>query len=200
MGDSRSGVENQLWRNLGNGRFEDVTAESGTGGGQQHTFAASWFFFDDDHFSDVYIANDFAPNLLLRNRGDSTFEDVSKDNRVADFATSMGAVAGDLDNDGLAEIYVANMYSKMGRRIIAHVGPDDYPPGIYDQIIGSCAGSRLYRMQNDRKGYEKISKVMGVNEMGWAHGAAMVDLNSDGWLDLYATSGYMSFDQEKPDG
>ena len=55
-------------------------------------------------------------------------------------------------------------------------------------------------MQNDRKGYEEISKVMGVNEVGWAHGAAMVDLNSDGWLDLYATSGHMSFDQEKPDG
>ena len=200
VGDNRSGMENQLWRNLGEGRFEDVTLESGTGGGPRHSFAAAWLFFDDDHFPDVYIANDFAPNVLLRNRGDGTFADISRENGATDFATSMGAVSGDLDNNGSAEIYVANMYSKMGRRIIAHVGPEDYPPGIYHQIIGSCAGSRLYRMRDDAQGYEEISEGMGVNEVGWAHGAAMVDLDSDGWLDLYATAGYMSFDQHKPDG
>ena len=62
---------------------------------------------------------------------------------MADFATSMGVATGDLDNDGAPEIYVANMYSKMGRRIIAHVESSDYPPGIFEQIEGSCAGNRL---------------------------------------------------------
>ena len=119
---------------------------------------------------------------------------------TGDFSTSMGVSAGDLDNDGKPELYVANMYSKMGRRIIANVGHDDYPPGLYDMIRGSLAGNRLYRLAGDGVEYEEVSEKLGVNQVGWAFAPAMVDLDADGWLDLYATAGFNSADRNKPDG
>ena len=131
----------------GNGKFKDVTKESNTGAGLRNSFAAVWLYADDDHLPDLYVANDFGKNNLLRNKGDGTFEEISENTGVADFATSMGVVAGDIDNNGTSELYVANMYSKMGRRIIAHVSEDDYAPGIYKQIKGACAGNRLYRKE-----------------------------------------------------
>ncbi len=200
VGDDHSGGENRLWRNEGNGRFRDVTDEANAGGGRRHSFAAAWLFFDDDHYPDVYIANDFGENVLLRNRGDGTFEDISHQSGASDYATSMGVVAGHLTNAEVPELYVANMYSKMGRRIIAHVSEEDYPPGLFAQIQGSCAGNRLYRMDPERGRYQEIGEQAGVTQVGWAYAPAILDLDGDGWQDLYATTGFLSFDRHKPDG
>ena len=82
--------------------------------------------------------------VLYHNQGNGKFVDVTEDFGVGDFANSMGVATGDVDNDGTTEIYVANMFSKMGRRIIAHVCADDYPEGVYEGIQGACAGSHLY--------------------------------------------------------
>ncbi len=139
-------------------------------------------------------------NVLLRNNGDGTFLDVTDGTGLGDFATSMGVAAGDLDNDGHDELYVANMFSKMGRRIIAHVDEEDYPEGVYEQILGSCAGNRLYGAPNAEGAHPERSDDAGVNGVGWAYAPAMVDLDGDGLLDLYATTGFMSFDRETPDG
>ncbi len=200
VGDAQSGALNRLWRNEGNGRFRDVTETSGAGGGYRRSFAAVWHFMDEDRYPDLYIANDFGSNVHLRNRGDGTFEDVSKRTGVSDFATSMGAAAGDIDNDGYPEIYVANMYSKMGRRIIAHVHEDDYPPGVHEQILGSCAGNRLYQRTADAETFEDVTDKHEVNAVGWAYAPAFADFDSDGWLDIYATTGFMSFSRTEPDG
>ena len=199
VGDEEGGAANTLWHNEGNGKFRDVTDEANAGGGNRTTFSSSWFFYDDDHFPDLYLVNDFASNVVLRNRGDGTFEDVSDTSGAADFATSMGLATGDLDNDGTTEIYVANMYSKMGRRIISHVSDEDYPEGIYPQIRGSCAGNRLYRKGADGR-YSDVTEIAGVNEVGWAFAPLMCDFDGDGLLDIYATTGFMSFDRQKPDG
>ena len=200
VGDPDAGTENHMWRNVGGGRFRDVTKATNAGGGRHQTFAGVPLFFDDDPAPDLYLANDFGTNVLLRNRGDGTFEDVTAGSGTGDFSTSMGVSAGDLDNDGRPELYVANMYSKMGRRIVAHVDPEDYPPGIYDMIRGSLAGNRLYRLAGDGARYEELSEKLGVNQVGWAFAPLMVDLDGDGWLDLYATTGFNSADREKPDG
>jgi hypothetical protein len=200
IGDDKSGARNQLWHNEGDGSFRDVTDVSQTGAGQRKTTAVNWFFFDDDHLPDLYLANDFGVNVLLRNKGDGTFEDVSKETGTSDYSTSMGVATGDLDNDGYPEIYIANMFSKMGRRIIAQVGQQDYPGTVYDQIKGSCAGNRLYRRTEDNQPWQELSAEMGINRVGWAYSPAMFDLDGDGWLDIYASTGYMSFDRRKPDG
>lgn len=199
IGDSIAGQENQLWRNEGGGRFRDVTRETRTGGGLRHSFAAAWLFVDDDHRPDLYVANDFGANLLLRNSGEG-FEDFTGPSGTGDFATSMGVAVGDVNNDGHSDIYVANMYSKMGRRIIAQVDAEDYPAGVFQGIQGACAGNRLYRQVSGQSRFHECAESLGVNGIGWAHAPAMADFNGDGWLDLYATAGFMSFNRKKPDG
>jgi hypothetical protein len=92
------------------------------------------------------------------------------------------------------------MYSKMGRRIVAQVRPEDYPAGLYEMIRGSLAGNRLYRPTGDGRRYRDITAGLGVNKVGWAFAPVMVDLDGDGWLDIYATTGFNSADRTKPDG
>ncbi|MGF1579117.1 MAG: FG-GAP repeat domain-containing protein [Gemmataceae bacterium] len=198
--DEESGQFNQLWRNEGNGKFRNVTKEANAGGGKRHTHAATWLFYDDDHYPDVYIANDFGRNVLLRNRGDGTFEDISSKSGAASFATSMGVASGDVDNDGRTDLYVANMFSKMGRRIIGQLCDEDYPTDVFSQIQGSCAGSQLYLRPTGQTKYTEDSVSFGVNKVGWAYGPAMFDLDGDSWLDLYATTGFMSFTPGEADG
>ena len=204
INDEDSGAPNELWRNLGNGRFRNVTERAGVAGGNRHTFAAAWLFANDDHYPDLYVANDFARNCLYLNLGNGTFEDASESSGAADFATSMGVAAGDLDGDARPEIYVANMFSKMGRRIIAQVSEDDYEAGVYEQLKGSCAGNRLYRpLTNAADGdpvYEDISDPLGINGVGWAYAPSLTDLDLDGFLDIYATAGFLSFERGEPDG
>ena len=197
---SGSGAPNVLWRNMGNGRFLDVTAQSGAGGGARKSFAAAWVARNDSPYPNLYVANDFGYNILLRNRGDGTFQDVTEESATGDFATSMGVASGDIDNDGHPDLYVANMYSKMGRRIIAHVQEDDYPAGVYEQILGSCAGNRLYRGAGAGQRAVEAAHASRVDEVGWAYAPAMADFDGDGLLDLYATTGFMSFSRRKPDG
>jgi hypothetical protein len=201
VNDDESGAENHLWRNKGDGSFEFVTQRANVGGGKRASHSAVWFYYDDDNYPDLYVANDFGKNVLLRNKGDGTFEDVSVPSETDGYSTSMGIAVGDIDNNGQPDLYVSNMYSKMGRRIIGMVSPDDYPDDIYEQIIGSCAGNRLYLRENDdpTKFYD-VGEKLHVNGVGWAWGPTMADFDSDGWLDLYSTTGYMSATRGKPDG
>lgn len=200
VGDEASGVMNHLWRNEGHGVFKNVTFDTGTDAGRYLSFACCWLHLDDDIFPDLYIANDFSRNVLLRNDGQGFFVDVTKATGCGDFATSMGVAAGDINNDGSPEIYVANMYSKMGRRILAHICEEDYPQGLYEQLLGACAGNRLYTRAPGEEKFREISDALGVNAVGWAFSPAMGDFDNNGWLDLYATTGYLSFDRTKPDG
>lgn len=200
VGDDISGAPNVLWKNLGGGRFKNVTEESKASAGMRNSFAATWLYADGDALPDLYVANDFGANNLLRNKGDGSFEEISEASGVADFATSMGVASGDLDNDGSPEIYVANMYSKMGRRIIGQVSEDDYGSGVYKQIKGACAGNRLYQRGPGGARYAEWSEPWGINNIGWAYAPAIADLDNDGLLDLHATTGFLSFDRGEPDG
>ena len=118
----------------------------------------------------------------------------------------MGVVSGHLNSDGYPEIYVSNMYSKMGRRIIGQVSDADYPPGVYDQIKGSCAGNRLYSRRTTESGklpgFAAVdnSIELGINDIGWAYASAITDFDGNGWADIYVTTGFLSRDRGKPDG
>ncbi len=206
IGDHESGAVNQLWRNNNDGTFTEVADQTGATGGKRKSFAANWLYYDSDHYPDLYVANDFGTNSLLINNRDGTFSDQSQSSQTADYATSMGVVSGHLDSDGYPEIYVSNMYSKMGRRIIGQVNDSDYPPGVFEQIKGSCAGNRLYSRQASEAGKPpgfaafEYSVELGINDIGWAYGSAITDFDGNGWADIYAATGFSSRDRGKPDG
>ena len=203
IGDNRSGARNELLLNRG-GKFEDQTVLWGAGGGDRQTFAAATFYLDDDLWPDLYLANDFAKNVVLQNLEGAEFVDVSEQMGAGDFSTSMGVAAGDLTGDGRSDVYVANMYSKMGQRIIAQVDDEDYPEGVYEQLRGSAAGSRLYTASasagDGDDEYDECGQDREVEAVGWAYAPALADVDGDGWLDIYATTGFMSFDRSMPDG
>jgi hypothetical protein len=111
----------------------------------------------------------------------------------------MGIVAGDYDNDGLPDLYLANMFSKAGDRIVANLPDDAYTPGVRAKIKEFVNGSELLRNNGDLT-FTPMGRKMGVNGVGWAYGPNMVDLNNDGWFDLYATAGFLSYTRGEPDG
>lgn len=201
LDDEVTGAPNQLWRNQGKGRFMDVTRLVGSlDTGNRQSFTAVWFHADRDRFPDLYVVNDFGKNFLFLSDGKGGLRDATDAAGVGSFANSMGAATGDIDGDGRAEIYVANMFSKMGRRIIAHVSEADYPAGVYAQIQGACAGNLLYAPTDTDGEFREISQDLRVNQVGWAHGPVLADFDRDGFLDIYATTGFQSFDRGKPDG
>ena len=79
------------------------------------------------------------------------------------------------------------------------MGESDYPAGVYDQIRGSCAGNRMY-LGRGGGDYQEVSEQFGINSVGWAYSPSFSDFDGDGYVDIYAATGFMSFDRHKPDG
>jgi hypothetical protein len=189
---------NQLWRNKGNWQFEDVTAKSGTDGDNRSTFTAVWLDANNDGWPDLFVPNEFGNGVLYINNGDGTFRGRELADHPCDFGT-MGVTVGDVDNDGNIDIYCANMYSKAGSRVIGNLRSDAYPANIIAKMRTFVTGSQMHRNRGGLE-FEQKGKEWQVADAGWAYGAALVDLDNDGWLDLYATAGYISKSRFEPDG
>jgi hypothetical protein len=198
--DGKSGDRrgNYLFRNKGNWQFEDVTRASGTGGGHRSTFTAAWLDVNNDGWPDLHIINEFGDGVLLVNQRNGTFAPQALAKRPADFG-SMGLAVGDVDNDGNIDIFCANMYSKAGTRVMGNLAEDAYPPAIMEKLRRFVAGSQLHLNKGALK-FEQVGQKMQVAPVGWAYGACLADLDNDGFLDLYATAGFVSRDRNEPDG
>jgi hypothetical protein len=198
--DAHTGDEegNHLYRNLGGWRFQNVTAASKTLGGHRSTFTAAWLDANDDGWPDLHVPNEFGDGVLLVNQRDGTFAEQALADRPADFGT-MGLAVGDVNNDGRIDIYCANMFSKAGTRVIGNVAPGTFSPEEMAKIRRFVAGSQLHLNQGNLK-FEQAGSKRQVAGIGWAYGAALADLNNDGWLDIYATAGFVSRDRNQPDG
>jgi hypothetical protein len=179
-----------------------VTEASGTGGGNRSCFTAVCLDANNDGWPDIHVINEFGNGVLLINQGNGTFREELLVNGPGDFGT-MGVTAGDFDNDGNIDLYAANMYSKAGSRVIGNLRPDAYPPdkfpGLMETMRHFVMGSQLWRNKGQLK-FEPKGKEWQVASVGWAYGPAAVDLDNDGFLDLYATAGFMSMDRNEPDG
>jgi len=196
--DGPGGPGNQLWRNLGDWKFEDVSAKAGASAGHRSTFTSAWLDANDDGRPDVYVLNEFGGGVLLVNQGDGTFRETPLLEDAGDFG-SMGMAVGDVDNDGHVDVYTANMYSKAGRRIMENLAPDAFPPAVFTKMKRFVTGSELYHNDGGLK-FTRVGKAARVHSVGWAYGAAFFDLDNDGFLDLYGTAGFVSVNKDEPDG
>jgi hypothetical protein len=190
------GPPNVMLKNLGGGRFKDFTKETGLGV-FRNTYQATWADFNGDGNPDVYLANDFGPDNLFRNDGNGKFTDISAEAGAEDPGFGMGASWGDYDNDGKLDLYVSNMYSKAGRRVTSQL---DYINPLFAQM---AQGNSLYRNTGGR--FEKVSGLQApalmVGKAGWSWGSQFADVDNDGYLDIYALSGYYTspFETGLPD-
>jgi hypothetical protein len=197
-GQSGDGFGNQLLKNLGGWQFADVTRQTGAHGGQRSVFTSVWLDADNDGWPDVYVIHEFGGGVLLRNEAGRIFHPVELNQQSSDFG-SMGLTCGDIDNDGHIDLYVSNMYSSAGNRVIDNLPPGHYDDTIIHKLRRMVAGNELYRNLGGLR-FEAVAGRRDVGQVGWGWGPALVDLNNDGWLDIYATCGFMSRYQDKPDG
>ncbi len=192
--DARDGQPNVLLRNTGGGRFEDVTEAAGmTAGRERWSYAAAWADYDRDGDMDLYVANDYGPNSLYRNRGDGrdgepTFEEVTEEVGAEDHGNGMGVSWADLDGDGWLDLYVSNMQSFAGNRITLL---EDFPGTREQQALYQrfAKGNTLLKNQGDGTFRDATSEA-GVKGAFWAWGNLAFDYDADRDLDLFSCGGF----------
>ena len=166
------GVGDRLFRNKGDGTFEDVSRAAGVADDKRlFGLGVAWLDIDDDGRPDLLVANDSGPNYVYRNRGDGTFADVSYPSGAALDANGreqahMGVAVGDYDNDGRNDIHITNF-------------SDDF--------------NVLYH-NHDGRSFTDVSFRMGIAApsipfLGW--GTDFLDYDNDGWLDLLVVNGHV---------
>ena len=198
--DANNGAPNSLFRNDGNWDFVDVTAEVGLDANNlRFSLASAWDDFDNDGDQDLYVANDFGRNNLYRNDAGiepdlRRFVDVAALSGVEDIGPGMSAAWGDANNDGWMDLYVSNMFSSAGSRITHN--PQFKRGASAEDITGfqrHARGNSLFINQGD--GTFADHAIQSATTMGrWAWGSLFVDLNNDGWRDLYVANGFVTAD------
>ena len=182
---------NYLFHNNGDGTFADVTERAGIGGKAQG-HSATWWDYDGDGWPDLYIANDFTPpDKLYHNNRDGTFSDTI--NSVVPHMpfSSMGADLGDVNNDGLIDLFVADMAATThqkdqrtianDRRLVMDPPDDsaDAPEYMRNALYINTGTGRCLEAAN----------LAGLAATDWTWSVRLEDLDNDGRLDLFVTNG-----------
>jgi hypothetical protein len=173
---------NHLYRNRGNGTFEDVTKKAGVSG-PWYTMGAVAGDFNNDGYPDLFISN-YGPNVLLKNNRNGTFTDVTKRANVAGGnECSVGAVWADYDNDSFLDLYVGN-YLAFDPDYKYYYAPDGFPgPMAYD-----AQKDILYHNNGDGT-FEDVTEKMGIKDIdGRAMGVGAADYDEDGFIDIYVAN------------
>jgi enediyne biosynthesis protein E4 len=169
---ANNGGRKFLYRNLGGGRFEEVSEKVGLSS-RRWALAAVAADLRDTGYPDLFIANDYGVSELFINEG-GKFREVGKETGVGYAPKSgMNASVGDVLNQGTFAVYVSNI-SEEG--ILIQGNNLWMPTGGTPQLPT----------------YENLARAMGVDLGGWSFGAQFGDLNNDGFLDLYLVNGYVS--------
>ncbi|MDA8893733.1 FG-GAP-like repeat-containing protein [Flavobacteriaceae bacterium] len=157
---------NRLYKNLGNGTFEDVSVASGSGIAV-NAMTTTLGDYNNDGWFDIYITNTQSSqagngNVLLKNNGDGTFTNVAEETGTTFNSLAWGAVFLDADNDTLLDLYVS---------------------GGFDGSIGSFLSAAFYHQQND--GTFVIPQNIGFeNDTRKSFSNAIGDINNDGKPDI----------------
>jgi len=160
-----------LFRNRGDGTFEDVTAKSGLFDSSSKSLGAAIVDYDRDGWPDLLVANDTQPNKLYRNMHDGTFKDVAVEAGIAFSAegkarAGMGVDVADFNNSGTVGVAITNFDNEM--------------TGLYRAV-----GNGIYEDVSMQAGIGLASK----NSLGF--GCAFLDGNLDGALDLLVANGHI---------
>jgi hypothetical protein len=210
---ARNGQGNFLYRNDGNFHFTDVTKQAGVG---EHGLALSLAAadYDEDGNQDLFVANDFGRSVLYRNNGDGTFTDVTLQTGCLAIGGNMSASWGDYNNDGRLDLYVAAIrsnqrwfvqpltarrvlykYIREGRLLATNPVFQDLQRHMGRNWVNigneALAGNFLFR-QNADNTFTNVAEQASARPAGWYWSSGFFDIDNDGWLDIYATDGWIT--------
>jgi len=181
---------NQLWRNTGGGKFEHITAQAGVANPGRISVSASFADIDNDGDPDLYVTTVRGGNALFENLGDGRFRDVTAASGLTYVGHSSGAVFFDYDRDGLLDLFLVNV----GRYTTEVQVGEGYPyyVAFEDAFSGHLKPERtersiLYRNEGKNR-FVDVSARVGLIDESWSGDATIIDVNEDGWPDLYVVN------------
>ncbi len=181
---------NVLYRNLGNGRFEDVTERAQVGDDSWGCGVCAGDYDNDGHV-DLYVTN-FGPNRLYRNLGNGTFEEVGETAGVADAGWGAGAAFFDADRDGDLDLYVVNYIDCKFEEVLAaqrtHVWQDKIK--VMAGPFGMRGGRDRFYRNNGNGQFADATDEVGMTDIAESYGLGVVasDLDNDGDVDVYVAN------------
>jgi len=186
---------NELYRNQGNGKFENVTAMAGVGLKDKICVTASFADVDNDGLPDLFVTTVRMRNFLFKNLGPEgahrcRFQDITAEAGVGEGPArhSSGAVFFDYNNDGLLDLFLCN--------VGIYTSTDKGRGGFYRGRRDACQGWR-YQLRSEQSilfqnlggaRFKNVSKETGLEHRGWSGDATFCDLNQDRFPDLYVLS------------
>ena len=190
---------NELWRNLGEGKFEDITQTAGVAVADRVSVSASFADIDNDEDADLYVTSVRQGNILFENDGTGKFKDISQQAGLDYQGHSSAVVFFDYNRDGLLDIfltnvgqYTHNIVKTMSSDIATSEQSEDmyqFYEGLSDAFLGQLYPERfeksiLFKNNGDNR-FVNVNKEVGLNDVSWSGDASPIDVNEDGWLDLY---------------
>jgi enediyne biosynthesis protein E4 len=176
---------NLLFLNNQDGSFSEIAKKAGVDDKNGRSLSAAWCDFDDDGWPDIYVANDVSDNVLYRNSGDNTFEEISHSALVADYRGAMGVAVGDWDNDNDMDMFITHwiaqenaLYNNMRSHFLS--------------LNSSMQNEIKFMDEADRYGLGQI----GLDYIGW--GTSFFDYDNDSKLDLFVVNGSTFQQKQNP--
>ena len=181
---------NQLWRNTGGGKFEDITGPAGVAVPDRVSVSASFADIDNDGDVDLYVTTVRAGNLLFQNDGSGRFTDITAAAGVGYRGHSSAAVFFDYDRDSRVDLLLVNV-GRYTTDVVAGRGYEYYV-AFEDAFSGHLKPERaersvLYRNEGANR-FTDVSVRAGLSDLSWTGDASVLDANEDGWPDVYLTN------------
>jgi hypothetical protein len=169
---------NRLYRNRGNGTFEEVSAKAGVRGDEnQFCKGCTWIDYDNDGYPDLYVNNNADGGRLFHNNRDGTFNDETSSIGIDGPKSGFSCWTWDYDNDGWLDIFATCFDRTLG----------DVVQGLLGQPHARFS-NRLYRNKRG-KGFDNLTQEAGLDMVFSAMGSNYGDFDNDGWLDMYLGTG-----------
>ena len=181
-----------LYRNDGAQGFTDVTAAAGLFPDIGFGLGLVTSDFNQDGWTDIYVGNDFiAPDFLYINQGDGTFKDESKSYFKHTTFYSMGTDVGDINNDGLADLFVLDMLPedyKRSKTTMEMVEPKNFAQLVEWEYNYQYMHNMLH-LNTGQGVFSEVSQLSGVQKSDWSWSVLLADLDNDQMRDIYITNG-----------